>query len=214
MARRLSGRLVVATHNAGKLAEMRFLLAPYGVEAVSAGELNLPEPEETADSFAGNARIKAEAAAKATGLPAFADDSGLVVEALDGAPGIHTARWAGPEKDFDAAMARVEAELAARGAGAGAPDDRRRARFVSALCIAWPDGDVEEFEGVVEGVLVWPPRGAAGFGYDPLFRPDGHERTFAEMTAEEKHALPPAGLGLSHRAKAFLKLSEACLKGA
>jgi len=213
MARRLSGRLVVATHNAGKLAEMRFLLAPYGVEAVSAGELNLPEPDETADSFAGNARIKAEAAAKATGLPAFADDSGLVVEALDGAPGIHTARWAGPEKDFDAAMARVEAELSARGAGAGAPDDKRRACFVSALCIAWPDGHVEEFEGVVEGVLVWPPRGAAGFGYDPLFRPDGHARTFAEMTAEEKHALPPAGLGLSHRAKAFLKLSEACLKG-
>lgn len=207
--RRLEGRLVVATHNPGKLIEMRQLLEPFGIAAVSAGELDLPEPEETADTFAGNARIKAEAAARASGLPAFADDSGLMLDALGGAPGIHTARWAGPDKDFDAAMAKVDAALAAAGAGRGDP---RRAHFVSALCLAWPDGHVEEFEGVVSGAFVWPPRGARGFGYDPIFQPDGHERTFAEMTADEKHALPPLGLGLSHRARAFLKLSQACLR--
>lgn len=206
--RRLEGRLVVATHNPGKLAEMRQLLASFGVAAVSAGELDLPEPEETATSFAGNARIKAEAAARASGLPAFADDSGLMLDALGGAPGVHTARWAGPDKDFEAAMAKVEAALqAARATG----PEQRRAHFVSALCVAWPDGHVEEFEGVVDGLFVWPPRGARGFGYDPIFQPDGHARTFAEMTADEKHALPPLGLGLSHRARAFLKLSQALL---
>ena len=207
--RRITGRLVVATHNPGKLEELRFLLAPYGIEAVSAGELGLPEPEETAETFEGNARIKAEAAAHAAQLPAFADDSGLAVDALGGAPGIYSARWAGPGKDLAAAMGKVEEGL--KTAGASAPD-QRRARFVSALCVAWPDGHLEEFLCTVEGTLVRPPRGNAGFGYDPIFMPQGHARTFGEMTAEEKHGLPPLGLGLSHRARAFLKLSEACLK--
>lgn len=206
--RRISGRLVIATHNAGKLRELRELLAPYGVEAVSAGELNLPEPEENAATFEGNARIKAEAAAKASNLPAFADDSGLAVNALAGAPGIHSARWAGPDKNFKAAMDKIEALLRAKGATSPA---ERRAHFVSALCVAWPDGHVEAFEGIVEGRLVFPPRGDAGFGYDPIFLPDGHDRTFGEMTADEKHGLPPRGEGLSHRARAFLQLAEACL---
>lgn len=210
MARQLTGRLVVATHNPGKLIEMKMLLEPHGVEAVSAGELGLGEPEETETSFAGNARLKAVAAANAAQLPAFADDSGLVIDALGGAPGIHTARWAGPDRDFEMAMEKVEAAL--QKAGATAPE-QRQARFVSALCIAWPDGHLEEFEGVVEGTLVWPPRGAKGFGYDPMFRPEDHAKTFAEMTADEKHAMPPKGFGLSHRARAFLKLSQACLKG-
>jgi XTP/dITP diphosphohydrolase len=210
MGRRLSGRLVVATHNPGKLTEMSMLLAPHGVEAVSAAELGLAEPEETETTFAGNARLKAVAAAKASGFPAFADDSGLVIDALGGAPGIHTARWAGPERDFEMAMEKVEEEL--RKAGALAPE-QRTARFVSALCLAWPDGHLEEFEGTVEGTLVWPPRGAKGFGYDPIFRPEDHDKTFAEMTADEKHAMPPKGFGLSHRARAFLKLSRACLEG-
>lgn len=208
--RLLRGRLVVATHNPGKLIEMRMLLAPHGVEAVSAGELNLPEPEETEATFAGNARLKAVAAATAAQLPAFADDSGLVIDALGGAPGIHTARWAGPDRDFEMAMEKVEAEL--QKVGATAPE-QRHARFVSALCLAWPDGHLEEFDGTVDGTLVWPPRGAKGFGYDPMFRPEGHEKTFAEMTADEKHAMPPKGFGLSHRARAFLKLSQACLDG-
>lgn len=206
--RRLEGRIVIATHNSGKLEEMRGLLAPYGVEAVSAGELDLPEPEETGLTFAENARIKAVSAAKASGLPAFADDSGLCVDALGGAPGLYTARWAGPEKDFMAAMTRVEEEL--RDAGADLPD-LRRGYFISALCLAWPDGHVEDFEGVVHGTLVWPPRGPAGFGYDPMFQPDGHERTFGEMTGAEKHGLPPLGRGLSHRARAFMALAQACL---
>lgn len=206
--RRLSGRVVIATHNPGKLEEMRGLLAPYGIEAISAGDLGLPEPEETGLTFTENARIKAISAAKATDLPAFADDSGLCVEALGGAPGLFTARWAGPEKDFMAAMTRVEEEL--REAGAELPD-LRRACFVSALCLAWPDGHVEDFEGVVDGTLVWPPRGPAGFGYDPMFQPDGHVRTFGEMTGEEKHGLPPLGRGLSHRARAFMALAQACL---
>ncbi|MEP9349068.1 RdgB/HAM1 family non-canonical purine NTP pyrophosphatase [Xanthobacter sp. KR7-225] len=210
MGRRLSGRLVVATHNPGKLIEMRLLLAPHGVEAVSAAELGLAEPEETETTFSGNARLKAVAAATASGFPAFADDSGLVVDALGGAPGIHTARWAGPARDFEMAMEKVEEEL--RQAGAQAPA-QRTARFVSALCLAWPDGHREEFEGTVEGTLVWPPRGAKGFGYDPMFQPQGHDKTFAEMTADEKHAMPPKGFGLSHRARAFLKLSKACLEG-
>jgi len=210
MARRLTGRLVVATHNPGKLAEMKALLAPHGVEVVSAGELNLPEPEETGATFAANARIKAVAAANAAQLPAFADDSGLCVDALGGQPGIYTARWAGPEKDFELAMQNVQALLVTRGA---LDAEKRKGRFVSALCLAWPDGHVEEFEGTVEGRLVWPLRGARGFGYDPMFVPDGHTRTFAEMTAEEKHGLPPLGLGLSHRARAFAKLAQACLEG-
>ncbi|EFI53597.1 RdgB/HAM1 family non-canonical purine NTP pyrophosphatase [Afipia sp. 1NLS2] len=206
--RHITGRLVIATHNSGKLAEMRELLAPYGIEAVSAGELNLPEPEETGTTFAANARIKAEAAANATGLPAFADDSGLCVDALDSQPGIYSARWAGPSKDFMAAMAQIERLLQERGATAPA---QRKAHFVSALCVAWPDGHLEEVEERVNGAMVWPPRGDAGFGYDPAFLPDGHGRTFGEMTSIEKHGLPPLGLGLSHRAKAFVKLAEICL---
>ena len=208
MHRRITGKLVIATHNPGKLAEMRELLAPYGVEAVSAGDLSLDEPDETGDSFRANAQIKAAAAAKASQLPAFADDSGLAVEALDGAPGIFSARWAGPNKDFAAAMAQIERLLQERGATTPA---QRRAYFVSALCVAWPDGHLEEVEARVEGTLVWPPRGTAGFGYDPAFLPDGHTRTFGEMTSIEKHGLPPLGLGLSHRARAFVKLAEICL---
>jgi XTP/dITP diphosphohydrolase len=206
--RRISGRLVIATHNAGKLKEMRELLATYGVAAVSAGELGLAEPEETGASFRDNARIKAVAAARAAKLPAFADDSGLAVDALGGAPGIHSARWAGEARDFARAMQKVEDGLRARGSSA---PQQRAAHFISALCVAWPDGHVEEFEARVDGTLVWPPRGTAGFGYDPMFLPDGHDRTFGEMTAEEKHGLPPRGLGLSHRARAFLKLAQACL---
>ena len=207
--RQIAGRLVIATHNPGKLREMRELLAPSGVEAVSAGELGLTEPDETGVSFAANARIKAEAAANATALPAFADDSGLVVEALDGAPGIHSARWAGVTKDFAAAMARIDELLRSKGA---ASPQQRRAHFVSALCVAWPDGHVEAFEARVNGSLVWPPRGSRGFGYDPMFLPDGHTRTFGEMGSDEKHGLPPRGRGLSHRARAFVKLAEACLR--
>ena len=208
MHRRIDGRLVIATHNPGKLAEMRELLAPHGIEAVSAGELGLDEPDETGDSFRANARIKAIAAAQATGLPAFADDSGLVVEALDGAPGIYSARWAGENKDFMAAMTRIERLLQERGA---TTSDKRKAHFVSALCVAWPDDHLEEVEAKAFGTLVWPPRGTAGFGYDPMFLPDGHSRTFGEMTSIEKHGLPPLGLGLSHRARAFVKLAEICL---
>ena len=197
---------MIATHNPGKLAEMRELLAPHGVEAISAGELGLGEPEETGDTFGANATIKAIAAAKSAQLPAFADDSGLVVDALDGAPGIFSARWAGPNKDFSAAMTRIERLLQERGAPA-----QRKAHFVSALCVAWPDGHLEEVEARADGTLVWPPRGTAGFGYDPMFMPDGYTRTFGEMTAIEKHGLPPLGLGLSHRARAFVKLAEICL---
>ena len=206
--RQITGRLVIATHNPGKLVEMRELLARYGVGAVSAGELGLPEPEETGASFRANARIKALAAAQAAAAAAFADDSGLAVDALGGEPGIHSARWAGPARDFAAAMARVDALLRER--GKVAPHDRT-AHFVSALCVAWPDGHVEEFEAKVDGTLVWPPRGSKGFGYDPMFLPDGFDRTFGEMTSVEKHGLPPDGRGLSHRARAFLKLAEACL---
>ncbi len=208
MHRRITGRLVVATHNPGKLAEMRELLTPHGIDAVSAGELGLSEPDETGASFQANAAIKALAAAKAAGLPAFADDSGLVVDALDGAPGIYSARWAGEGKDFAAAMARVERLLQERGAVA---PTQRTAHFVSALCVAWPDGHLEQVEARVDGTLVWPPRGTAGFGYDPFFLPDGHSRTFGEMTSEEKHGLPPRGRGLSHRARAFIKLQQICL---
>jgi XTP/dITP diphosphohydrolase len=205
MARKLSGQIVIATHNPGKLRELRELLSPYGVDAVSAGELGLPEPEETGASFADNARIKAQVAAGGARLPALADDSGLAVAALDGAPGIHSARWAGPNKDFAAAMQRIETMLRERNAA------NRRAHFVAALCVAWPDGHLEEFECRVGGTIVHPPRGEQGFGYDPIFLPDGHERTFGEMSAVEKHGLPPRGKGLSHRACAFLKLAQACL---
>ena len=208
MPRRISGQLVIATHNSGKLAEMRELLSPHGVTAISASELGLPEPEETGDSFAANAKLKAVAAATAAKLPAFADDSGLVVNALDGAPGIYSARWAGPSKDFNAAMSRIERLLEERGANEPA---QRKAHFVSALCVAWPDGHIEEVEARVDGTLVWPPRGSAGFGYDPMFLPDGHDRTFGEMSSIEKHGLPPLGKGLSHRARAFVKLAERCL---
>jgi XTP/dITP diphosphohydrolase len=203
-----SDRLAIATLNPGKLAEMRELVAPYGIAAISAGELSLVEPDESGMTFGENARIKAEAAAKGAGLPALADDSGLVVDALDGAPGIHSARWAGPDRNFRRAMEMIEQQLRARGA---TTTERRRAQFVSALCLAWPDGHVEQFEARVAGTLVWPPRGDRGFGYDPMFQPDGEQRTFGEMSSEEKHGLPQRGKGLSHRARAFMKLAEACL---
>ena len=209
MHRAITGRLVIATHNKGKLAEMRELLGRHGVAAVSASELNLPEPEETGMTFAANARIKAEAAANASGLPSFADDSGLVVDALDGAPGIYSARWAGETKDFRHAMEKVEGMLRERDAF---KSEQRKAHFVSVLCVAWPDGHVEEFEGKVDGTLVWPPCGEKGFGYDPMFLPDGFDLTFGEMTSDQKHGLPPKGQGLSHRARAFLKLAEACFE--
>lgn len=204
--RRLTGRVVIATHNPGKLTEMRDLLSPFGIETVSSGELKLTEPEETGKTFAENAHIKAAAAAQVSGLPAFADDSGLAVKALGGAPGIHSARWAGPAKDFAGAMAEIERLLEEK------KTSDRRAAFVAALCLAWPDGHVEEFEARADGTLVWPPRGNSGFGYDPIFLPDGYERTFGEMSAPEKHGLPPLGKGLSHRARAFVKLADACLR--
>jgi XTP/dITP diphosphohydrolase len=208
LRRRISGPLVIATHNSGKLREMRDLLSPHGIETVAAGALGIGEPEETGTSFLENARIKATAAAAAAKLPALADDSGLAVDALGGAPGIRSARWAGESKDFMRAMAKVNEELQGIGAISAAS---RTAHFIAALCVAWPDGWVEEFEGRVDGVVVWPPRGDKGFGYDPMFQPDGHDLTFGEMTAVEKHGLPPHGAGLSHRARAFLKLAEACL---
>jgi XTP/dITP diphosphohydrolase len=201
--------MVVATHNPGKLREMRELLLPYRIDAVSAGDLGLIEPPESGATFRANARHKAMSAATASGMPALADDSGLAVEALGGDPGIHSARWAGPAKDFGRAMEMIEEKL--RACGARSPL-QRKARFICALCIAWSDAHVEEFEAKVEGTLVWPPRGEQGFGYDPMFLPDGHARTFGEMSSREKHALPPAGKGLSHRARAFLELAEACLE--
>lgn len=208
MARQLTGPVVIATHNPGKLKEMRELLAPFGIATESAGDLGLSEPNETGKTFAENARIKALAAARASNKVAFADDSGLVVEALSGEPGMQSARWAGPDKDFRAAMNRIQTLLIERGAKT---PEQRRAHFMAALCLAWPDGHVEEFEGRVDGVAVWPPRGDKGFGYDPLFRPDGFDLTFGQMSAEEKHGLPPQERGLSHRARAFMKLAEACL---
>ncbi len=206
--RRLTGRLVIATHNAGKLKEMGQLLAPYGIETVSAAALGLPEPAETGWMFAENAALKAQAAAGATGLPALADDSGLCVDALDGAPGLFTADWAGQPRDFEAAMARVVRELEKR----AVPPETWRAHFISALVLAWPDGHQELFEGRIPGKCIWPPRGPGGFGYDPMFLPEGHVRTFGEMSAEEKHGIPSDGsMGLSHRARAFQLLSAACL---
>jgi len=203
MTRRLSGKIVIATHNSGKLREMRELLAPYGIEATSVGELGLDEPEETGADFASNALIKARAAAKGANLPALADDSGLCVEALGGMPGIYSARWAGEAKDFYAAMARIEEEVKK----SGSPS--RRAHFVSALAVAWPDGAEQVFQGKVFGDLTFPPRGKQGFGYDPCFTPDGHSRTFGEMSAEEKHGVPADGSeALSHRARAFQMLAR------
>jgi XTP/dITP diphosphohydrolase len=192
----VAGKLVIATHNKGKLVEMAELLAPYGFDCVSAGALGLPEPAETADSFLGNAELKALLAAKGSALPALADDSGLAVEALGGRPGIHSARWAEVDgkRDFRLAMERVNREL-------GASADRR-AHFVSVLSLAWPDGRIHSFEGRVDGTLVWPPRGERGFGYDPMFLPNGYAETFGEMDPLRKHAI-------SHRADAFRKLVAA-----
>jgi XTP/dITP diphosphohydrolase len=207
MHRKLSGPLVAATHNAGKLREFRQLFVPWRIALVSAGDLGLPEPEETGDTFEANAKLKAFAAARAAKMPALADDSGLCVEALNGAPGIYSARWAGGSKDFSAAMARVERELLAKEA-----PEPWRAHFISALALVWPDDHVEYFEGRVDGRLVFPPRGANGFGYDPIFLPDGHSRGFGEMSAEDKHGIPADGsLALSHRARAFQMLARACL---
>jgi len=198
MARRLrSGtQLVLASHNPGKLAELTELLEPHDVAVVSAGALGLLEPAEDAPDFVGNARIKASAAVRASGLPALADDSGFCVAALRGAPGIYSARWAGPAKDFSAAMERVNRTMAATA--------DRRAWFIAALCLAWPDGHAETFVGRVDGVAVWPPRGNHGFGYDPMFIPAGHNATFGELTPADKHAI-------SHRARAFAQFLSACL---
>ncbi len=203
MTRRLirGTRLVVASHNAGKVREIFELVAPHGLEVVSAGALNLPEPEETGTTFAANAEIKATAAAAGSGLPSLSDDSGLEVEALDGAPGIYSARWADQSKNFAVAMQRVRAEVVQRG-GWNAPGPR--ANFTAALCLAWPDGEVSTFEGKVFGHLVWPPRGSRGFGYDPMFVADGHTLTFGEMEPDAKHAI-------SHRARAFRQFAAACL---
>jgi XTP/dITP diphosphohydrolase len=194
------GRLVVATHNAGKLRELKELLGPYTAGLVSAGELGLPEPEETESTFIGNAELKARAAAAASGECALADDSGLCVDALDGAPGIHSARWAGESKDFAAAMERVRGELAARALAASA------AHFVCALSLGFPDGHCETFEGRIDGRLAFPPRGTHGFGYDPIFVPEGFDITFGEMDPDAKHAM-------SHRARAFAQLIAACFGG-
>lgn len=201
--RRIGPQLVVASHNPGKIAEIGALLAPFGIAALPAGDFGLEAPEETEESFAGNARIKAHAAARGSGLPALSDDSGLCVAALGGAPGVHTADWAetGQGRDFHRAMARLHAEILA----SGVPEPYHAA-FVCALCLAWPDGREEVFEGRVDGSVVWPMRGTRGFGFDPVFVPLGHETTFGEMAPEEKEAI-------SHRAKAFRKLADACLGG-
>jgi len=199
-ARRLAdGRLVVASHNAGKVREIAALLAPFGFEVVSAADLGLDEPEETGATFRANAELKAIAAARAAGLPALADDSGLEVVALAGAPGIYSARWAGEKRDFTAAMEKVREQLAASG------DADTAARFVCALSVAWPDGHVETVEGEVKGHLEFPPRGTNGFGYDPIFVADGHTQTFGELDPDAKHAV-------SHRADAFRKLATRVLR--
>ena len=191
------GKLVIASHNKGKLVEIAALLGPYGIEPISAGDLDVPEPEETGTSFVANAELKARFSADLTGLPALADDSGLCVEALGGDPGIFSARWAGPEKDFGMAMELVETNLAAKG-----PDAGRDAHFACALSLCWPDGHIVTVEGRVDGHLVWPPRGSHGFGYDPVFVPHGHEISFGEMDPDRKHQM-------SHRADAFRKLVAA-----
>jgi XTP/dITP diphosphohydrolase len=196
MARRFTGStLVLATHNEGKVREIKDLLAPFKIDVVSAGSLGLPEPEETGTTFRANAELKAKAAAQAAQLPALADDSGLCVDALDGAPGIYSARWAGPTKDFAVAMKKVEQDVGA--------NPNRGAHFVCALSLAWPDGHIDTFEGVLDGQLAFPPRGTRGFGYDPIFIPDGHDLTFGEMEPQQKH-------DMSHRAKAFAQLVAAC----
>ncbi|BDW98008.1 non-canonical purine NTP pyrophosphatase [Thalassospira tepidiphila] len=198
MARRFTEKkLVIASHNKGKIKEIAELLEPFGIEVFSAGELNLPEPEETEKTFIGNAQLKSTAAASGANLPALADDSGLAVSALDGAPGIYSARWAGPDKDFDMAMEKVKN-------GIGDHPDRR-ASFICALSLAWPDGHVENFEGRVEGEIVWPKRGPQGFGYDPIFQPKGYDETFGEMDPAKKHEM-------SHRADAFRQLVKACFE--
>jgi XTP/dITP diphosphohydrolase len=199
MAASIGSKLVIASHNPGKVAEIAELLRPLRLEAISAGELRLPEPDETGSTFAENALIKAKAAASSSGLPALADDSGLEVLTLDREPGVYSARWAGPAKDFSRAMRNVEEKLAARGAFEPA---QRRAEFVCVLSLCLPDPSRHhEFEGRVSGRLVWPPRGHKGFGYDPMFQPDGHEVTFGEMEPDQKHAM-------SHRARAFRRLLE------
>ncbi len=196
MPRRFTGNdLVIASHNPGKVVEIRDLLRPWSVDVRSSGELGLPEPDETGTTFVANAELKARDAALRSGLPALADDSGLAVRALGGQPGIYSARWGGPSKDFAAAMARVHREMDST--------TDRSAHFVSALALAWPDGHCDTFEGRVDGTLVWPPRGSRGFGYDPMFVADGRTLTFGEMEPDEKHAI-------SHRADAFAKLIAGC----
>jgi XTP/dITP diphosphohydrolase len=197
MGRKLlpGSKLVLASHNQGKLLELTELLGPFKIEVVSAGVLGLPEPDETAPDFAGNARIKALAAATTTGLPAFSDDSGFCSAALNGSPGVFSARWAGPEKDFSRAMALVHERAG------DSPD--RRAWFVAALCLAWPDQRTETYVGRVNGTMVWPPRGEHGFGYDPMFLPEGGSETFGEMAPAAKHAV-------SHRARAFAQVMVSC----
>jgi XTP/dITP diphosphohydrolase len=201
--------ILVASHNEGKIAEIRDLFSPLGVAVTSAAELNLPEPEETGDTFEANAATKALAAATASGKIALSDDSGLVVDALGGAPGVYTADWAtlpDGSRDFLVAMQKVEDALQARGA---LTDAERTGRFVSVLCLATPEGEVSFYRGEADGVMVWPPRGTSGFGYDPVFRPDGHSRTFGEMTAEEKHGWKPGqAKATSHRARAFKLFAE------
>lgn len=198
------GKLIIASHNAGKLREFDDLIGPFGFETQSAGQLGLPEPDETGTTFEENAYIKAFAAAEATGLPALSDDSGMMVDALDGDPGVYTANWAElPDggRDFQMAMGKVEDALQAKGAIEAAD---RNARFVSVICLAWPDGHADYYRGEVEGRIVWPPRGSIGFGFDPVFLPQGYEKTFGEMTAEEKHGWKPGDAhALSHRARAF-----------
>ena len=206
-----AGPIIVASHNPGKVREIVDLLAPYGFEVRPAADLGLAEPEETGDSFAANAKLKAQAASAASDLPALADDSGLAVDALGGAPGIYSARWAGPDKDFWRAMREVEEQL--RRVGAASPE-RRKAHFACALALSLPEGRCETFLGRVDGMLIWPPRGELGFGYDPMFLPDGHSRTFGEMSSEEKHGWRPGGgEALSHRARAFRLFASACLGG-
>lgn len=195
-------KLVVASHNPGKVKEIAELLARYGIDTVAAAELGLPEPEETGETFIANAELKARAAAEASGLPALADDSGLEVEALNGAPGIHSARWAGKAKDFGSAMRRVQDALQEEGA---VTPGRRRANFTCALSLGRPDSGCDTFEGKVFGTLVWPPKGEKGFGYDPIFLPEGGSETFGQMEAHAKHAI-------SHRARAFEQFVEACLE--
>ncbi|MCV6603170.1 MAG: non-canonical purine NTP pyrophosphatase [Cohaesibacter sp.] len=212
MARKLTADtpLVVASHNKGKIREIRELLAFYGLSLKEAEELDLPEPIEDGDSFEANAKIKALAAATATGLPALADDSGFAVDALDGDPGIYSARWAGPDKDFALAMRNVEEKLQQKGA---IDPEQRKARFVAVLCLAWPDGHCDLFRGEIEGTCVWPPKGDKGFGYDPVFMPDGYDVTFGEMSSEQKHGWKPGQeTALSHRSRAFILFSKACLQ--